>query len=464
MVASTTPPSTDPGGAADAPVVAVAVAYSAGRDSTALLHATARMAAQLGGPQGAVRVVALHVHHGLSAQADAWLDHAREHCAAWAAQGLPVMLMHRRLNLRPRAGESIEALARQARYRALADMARESGCQQVLLAHHRRDQAETFLLQALRGAGVAGLSAMPREAWRDGLQWCRPWLHQPREAIQAYVAAHGLSYVDDDSNAEVRFARNRLRAQVWPALTQAFDHAEISLAQAALHQSDVLACLDDWLTGVLPGLILRRAGRQDLDVTAWLQWPPGPRRETLRAWFALHGAGALPASWVHRLHDELSSCVRGSWPLPAQGGALRLYRGGLSWQPGGHVVAPDPVPAGVHPLSVARAGRVALPVGWGHLQVARVASGGVALSRLRSCELRPREGGEQFQLAPQRPARLLKKQFQALAVPSWLRDGPLLWAQGQLVFVPGLGVDARVWAAPGEPQVTLTWVPEPVSM
>lgn len=444
--------------------MAVAVAYSAGRDSTALLHATARMAAQLSGPQGAIRVVALHVHHGLSAQADAWLDHARERCAAWAAQGLPVMLMHRRLDLRPRAGESIEALARQARYRALADMARESGCQQVLLAHHRRDQAETFLLQALRGAGVAGLSAMPREAWRDGLQWCRPWLHQPREAIEAYVVTHGLSYVDDDSNADVRFARNRLRAQVWPALTQAFEQAEISLAQAAQHQSDVLACLDEWLAGVLPGLILRRAGRQDLDVTAWLQLPPGPRRETLRAWFALHGAGTLPATWVHRLHDELSSCARGGWPLPAQGGALRLYRGSLSWQPGGHVVAPDPMPTVVHPLRVARAGRVALPGGWGHLQVARVASGGVALSRLQSCELRPREGGEQFQLAPLRPARQLKKQFQALAVPEWMRNGPLLWAQGQLVFVPGLGVDARVWAAPGEPQVTLTWVPESISM
>jgi tRNA(Ile)-lysidine synthase len=193
MAATPTPPSIDLTGSPD---VAVAVAYSGGRDSTALLHATARIAAQLGG----VHVWALHVHHGLSVQADGWLAHAQAQCALWAAQGLPVSLLYRQLHLQPRRGDSIEALAREARYRALGEMAREAGCELVLLAHHRRDQAETFVLQALRGAGVAGLSAMPREVQRGGLCWARPWLAQSRVAVQAYVAQHQLSYIDDDSN------------------------------------------------------------------------------------------------------------------------------------------------------------------------------------------------------------------------------------------------------------------------
>ncbi|HET7794176.1 MAG TPA: tRNA lysidine(34) synthetase TilS, partial [Rhizobacter sp.] len=189
----------------------IAVAYSAGRDSTALLHAVVHAAAQ----QGA-QVAALHVHHGLSPHADDWLAHASAQCERWARQGLPVRLITHRLSGKPTRGESIEAWARQARYRALRQMAIEAGAKLVLLAHHQRDQAETLLLQALRGAGVAGLAGMPRNIEREGITWVRPWLDHPRERIEAYVRHHRLRYIDDDSNADARFARNRLRWQVWP--------------------------------------------------------------------------------------------------------------------------------------------------------------------------------------------------------------------------------------------------------
>src|SRR6218665_1767023 len=210
MADTTTPPSIDPaessGGPSSAPGRCVAVACSGGRDSMALLHATVRMAAQEG-----VEVVALHVHHGLSAQADAWLDLVRAQCARWSADGWPVQFLSRHLSLVPVAGDSVEALAREARYQALAEMALEAGCGAVLLAPHRRDQAETFLLQALRGAGVAGLAAMGNSSQREGMTWLRPWLHQPRERIEAYVVQHDVPYVDDDSNTAGRFARNRMR-------------------------------------------------------------------------------------------------------------------------------------------------------------------------------------------------------------------------------------------------------------
>ena len=141
----------------------IAVACSGGRDSIALLHVTARAARPLG-----VEVVALHVHHGLMSAADAWLAQLRAQCAQWAEAGLPVRLVFTRLTERPAPGDSVEAWARGARYRALAEMARAAGCDAVLLAHHRRDQAETFLLQALRGAGATHAWC---EVFLPGLGW-----------------------------------------------------------------------------------------------------------------------------------------------------------------------------------------------------------------------------------------------------------------------------------------------------
>src|SRR3989338_6181543 len=214
----------------------VAVAFSGGRDSTALLHATAVAARDWPG----ATVVALHVHHGLSAQADGWQRHAEAACQVWAAEGLPVRLLCRRVRLNLSVGDSVEAVARAARYTALQEMAREAHADLLLLAHHRQDQAETLLLQALRGGGLAGLAGIPRDVIREGVRWVRPWLDHPRSAIEAYVAAHGLVYIDDDSNADPRYARNLLRMSVWPALVSAFPDAEANLAASARRLSDAL--------------------------------------------------------------------------------------------------------------------------------------------------------------------------------------------------------------------------------
>ena len=154
MVGSPTPLSAEIPLEIDA-AACVAVAYSGGRDSTALLHATLKAA------QGqSLRVLALHVHHGLSAFADEWVRHCEAQCARWTQRIHPVQFVVLRLSSRPSRGESIEAWARTERYRALQSAAEASGASAILLAHHQRDQAETFLLQALRGAGVAGLSGM----------------------------------------------------------------------------------------------------------------------------------------------------------------------------------------------------------------------------------------------------------------------------------------------------------------
>ncbi len=428
----------------------VAVAYSGGRDSTALLHATWRAAQAESG----WTVLALHVHHGLSRHADAWLSHAQQQCAQWASKGAPLRFDSRRIQGRPESGESIEAWARRERYRALTEMAHAAGADVVLLAHHRQDQAETFLLQALRGAGVAGLAAMPEQAERDGILWCRPWLQRSRETIENYVRLHGLSYVDDDSNSDSRFARNRLRSVVWPALVQAFPQAQESLADAATWAQQALEVTQERAEN---DLALAATDGHALQLTPWLVLPFARRSNALRAWVLSVSGQAGSSALVQRLLVELPQPGSGSWSHA--GGVLRRYRGRLSWKVAVQNLAEPLAEQPRAQLRVRRAGVYRLADWGGQLRVQRVTQNGIPMAWLGELALLPRTGGERFQAGMGRPPRSLKKQFQAAAVPDWERNGPLIYSGGQLIFVPGLGLDARVLALPGQAQAMLFWEP-----
>jgi tRNA(Ile)-lysidine synthase len=422
----------------------VAVAWSGGRDSTALLHATLKAAAPLG-----VRVVALHVHHGLNPAADDWVSFCEAQCRRWARRGHDVLLQVERLTGRPARGQSVEAWAREERYRALRRMATGQGTDIVLLAHHRRDQAETLLLQALRGAGVAGLAGMPPRVQRDGLWWCRPWLMHGADEIAAYVRRCRLRHIEDDSNADVRFARNRLRLRVWPALVEAFPDADGALADSAAWARSATACLEE-----LARQDLAAAGdARGLRLAELFALSEVRRSNALRHWLHEQTGGPAPASLLLRLAAELKPASTARWPLTD--GELRSYRGVLRFEPLASA-ASDLAPRETA-LHVEAAGRYALP-GWaGELVVRRVEEGGVPLAWLAQLELRERRGAERFQAGPGRPPRSLKKQYQAAGVPAWQRAGPLVYSGGQLVFVPGLGLDARIIGLPGQPQATLHW-------
>lgn len=413
---------------AESPGDCIAVAFSGGLDSTALLHAATRAAAER-------RVVALHVHHGLQAQADAWAAH----CERVAGQ-LGAQFACTRLSGRPSPGESVEAWARAGRHRALHDMAAAVGADLLLLAHHRRDQAETFLLQALRGAGSAGLSAMPRAQWRDGLCWARPWLNRPREAILAYAEQHGLSWIEDPSNGDARYARNRLRLALWPA----FASAEAGLAQAARWAQQAAALAEE----VAAQDLITLATPERLDLAAWSGLSPARASNALRVWLSMHIAA--PASLIERLQAEWRSGSTLSWPAP--GGELHAWRDGLFWAP----AAASSFAATVIDLS--QPGRHPQPA-WCGTWLVEPAQEGVAASRLARLTQRGRTGAEQFQRAPASTPRSLKKAAQEAGLPPWRRGGPLLFdAQQRLVAIAGLGMDARAFAGQDEPRLALRWL------
>ena len=209
-----------------------AVAFSGGADSTALL-----LAAHTASP---AQVVALHVHHGLQAAADAFETHARRFCEE---RGIP--FFSQRVLATHAPGESPEDAARRARYRGLADMALAHGCAEVWLAQHADDQVETLLLALSRGAGLPGLAAMPQRFERHGVTFARPILAVDGAALRAWLAHGAVPFMDDPSNTDTRFTRNRIRRHLLPAWQAQFPAYQRTLARSARHAAQAQRLLDE---------------------------------------------------------------------------------------------------------------------------------------------------------------------------------------------------------------------------
>ncbi|MGB5260270.1 MAG: tRNA lysidine(34) synthetase TilS, partial [Gammaproteobacteria bacterium] len=208
------------------------VAFSGGLDSSVLLHAMATLRERF-----AITLGAVHVHHGLQADADAWANHCRRVCAGY---DIPLSVLH--ADARPVQGESPEAAARHARYTALADWLAPDHC--LLTAQHQDDQAETLLLQLLRGAGVHGLASMPVcTAFGEGTHF-RPLLLLRRAALHDYALAAGLEWIEDPSNAETGIDRNFLRHAVMPLLQSRWPALSGNLSRSAAHAAEAAGLLD----------------------------------------------------------------------------------------------------------------------------------------------------------------------------------------------------------------------------
>jgi tRNA(Ile)-lysidine synthase len=266
----------------------------------------------------------------------------------------------------------------------------------------------------------------------------------------AYARRHRLRHVDDASNDDVRFARNRLRATVWPSLVEAFPEAEASLAAAARRAQDASAALAEWAAIDVPAV----SDGDALDVARWLALPDVRRSNALRAWLRKRLGRAPPATLVERLLLESGDRASGRWPAPS--GELRSHRGRLRYEPG---VLDETTPGASSTIAIdlGRVGEHRVDVWRGTFVVRRVESGGIPSIMARSLVLRARADGDRFQVGAGRPPRSLKLQFQAAGVPAWQRCGPVVGGAESIVYVPGLGLDARAVAAAGTPRVSIDW-------
>jgi tRNA(Ile)-lysidine synthase len=276
------------------PELPLAVAYSGGADSTALLLACAEKW------PGQVR--AMHVHHGLQAAADAFANH----CEAVCAQ-LQVPLQVVRVQAGHAPGESPEDAARKARYEAFRVFAQKEQGQvaikSIAIAQHADDQVETILLALSRGAGLPGLSAMPASWQRDGLTYHRPLLQVPAPAIRAWLVQKGVTFIEDPTNADERFTRNRIRARLLPVLAEAFPQFRETFARSAQHAAQAQALLVEVARGDLEMLGTPPA------IKALQALSPARQANVLRYWLREDHQATPSAAQLEQLLSQVAACT-----------------------------------------------------------------------------------------------------------------------------------------------------------
>ncbi|MGO4153584.1 tRNA lysidine(34) synthetase TilS [Cupriavidus sp. YAF13] len=430
----------------------VAVALSGGRDSVALLHALRAAVVASSLP---LRVVALHVHHGLQAEADQWDVFCATLCADWQ---LP--FYSQRVSVSQGQGEGLEAAARRARYAALESMCDEAGAALLLFAHHLDDQVETVLLRLFRGAGLAGLGGMPRLrrlGARQQIVLLRPWLEVGRDEIDAYCAVNALPWIDDPSNDDSRFARNALR-QHMPALAAAFPALRANVAQAAAHLAQASELLDALATQWMAGLV--RTPRDtstlaELDLAGLRALPPAEADAVLRLWLRELGTQAPSTARLSAMRAQLIEHEGGEPAIQHETLMLHRFRGRVLARRAGPAI--DSEDLALHWQGEAR---LAVPAWHGELRFTRDDTFGLPEAALRRpLRLAARQGGERIVLRPGGPARALKQGYQEAGVPMARRARlPLLWSGDQLVFAAGLGMHRRWPDAPAAPRWRVEWV------
>jgi len=417
----------------------VSLALSGGLDSSVLLHALAALAAD-----GCFALRALHVDHGLQPASAGWAVACREACRA-AGVALDVI----ELSLQPARGESVEALARERRYAALAGCLADG--ERLLTAHHRDDQLETVLIQLLRGAGVAGLAAMPaRAALGRGWQ-LRPLLDVGRDELADYALRHGLAWQADPMNGALRFDRAYLRARVLPAIRERWPAAAETVSRSSRHfaeaarvltevaEADAAGALDEGRLA-LEGLGALSRDRQVNLLRWWL------RQAGLRPPPAARLEAALPAFFAARPDGAPSLC----WP----DGEIRRYRGRL--------YAGRPLAARAAAIGHAATARYDLGPGLGSFELVASQEGGLRALPTAGIELRFRMGGESLKPHAGRPRKRLKDLCQEAGVVPWMRERlPLVFVGGQLAAVGDLWIDEGFAAPSGQPALKPVWTGRP---
>lgn len=385
------------------------VAYSGGMDSGVLLHALAAL------PAARARGLrAWHVHHGLHPQADDWAAHCAANCAA-----LAVPMAQSKVAVARDGGRGPEAAAREARRAAFATGLADG--EALVLAHHAGDQAETFLLRALRASGADGLGAMrPLRRFARGWLW-RPLLGAPRAVLLDYAQQHALAWIEDASNDDDAFDRNFLRHRVLPVLRERWPHADAAFAMSAALCAESSVLLADGDAAALAGA--RGSDPDTLRVDRLADLPATRRARVLRRWIEERALPPLPAQGVLGIEQDLISA-------PADGEAAFAWSGAVvhAWRGLLHAEWQQP----------------ALPADWhrewdGHAPLALPGGGSFVLEGASSFDhalrVHARRGGERITLPGRGHTHALKHVLQDLDVPPWLRARMPLLSDGHGVLM-----------------------------
>jgi tRNA(Ile)-lysidine synthase len=430
----------------------VVVAVSGGADSAALLHAMRALSkiAPAGNGESCLRVRAVHVHHGLKASAE--LADAAVAIASECATALTV------LHVVVPTTSNVEAAARTVRYAALKQDLRSA--EVLLLAHHCEDQAETVLLQLLRGAGLQGLGAMPALGTFGNGRLARPLLGVSRAALRSYAKEHALPFIEDPMNADLRFERAYVRGEVWPVLQKRWPKAALTLNRAAAHLAEGQHLLDE----TSAALVLQLEQQGGLLVSGLLALS-GPRRAAvLRYWLRSLSLPLPSTALLARVTGELLQVDRTATPrLTWPGADVRVYDGCVyAFAP-----LPEPLLAGV--VLPAEDGQCALGA-LGELTVRYRRGEGLRLADLGIGHAMPRAGGERFEVRAGL-TRPLKDVLREARLPPWVRARALLLAAtgsarrvGAVVLPHITWVSPRSAAGPLEMGVSVSWQGAPAAL
>lgn len=424
-----------------APGQTLLLGLSGGLDSCVLLHLLVAAREHL-----PFQLKAVHVNHGISKQAAQWA----EFCAALCARYL-IPFSLETVNVPRNSGLGIEAAARELRYQAL----RAHPADALVLAHHRDDQAETVLLQLLRGAGVKGLAAMPAVSSKSddaqtlvarGVRVLRPLLDVPRGALEAYAYAHGLQWVEDESNLDLAYDRNFLRHHVFPQLEQRFPAARTTLARSAAHFAEAADLMDEVASAdaalYMSGVELQIEGLRVLS--------PARGRNLLRYWLNRYVVTLPNTRRLQEIYRQLLTSRRDAQlRVELAGGEVRRYRDRAVFERG----------AGGQPLHLAWCGEAELQLPNGVLLFQRVSGYGLAVRHIpERLDIRSRAGGEHFRPDTKRPTRNLRHLLQEAGMPPWERAAlPLIYLGDRLAVVPGIGVACDLQAGPDEEGWLIGW-------
>jgi tRNA(Ile)-lysidine synthase len=399
----------------------IAVALSGGLDSVVLLDTVCKASSTNKPPP---EIWAFHIHHGLQKPADDWFVFCEK-----LAQKYKIHFDFRLLHLGTNGAQgNIEARARTARYEALEQLCEEHDVQDLLLAHHQNDQAETVLLQLLRGAGAAGLAGMSElrelKSGDSPIFLWRPLIYQSKAELEVYAKIHKLKWIEDPSNQNTQYRRNAIRKFIIPKLEKIQPDAVANLARSAKALADSQLLLDRLAMqdgklilnkGALKVKPLLLLAEQDLPaannlVRHWLktQGLAMPSQERLAAWLKDLSSAKLDTQ-LEWLHDEHK---------------IRLWRGQLQ-------IAQEEAQQGewVFKKLNAKSQAEGLPAAW----VKEAQTKG-------QIEIRPRVGSEKIQIKPNSPRKALKNLFQEGAIPPWQRQAPLLFINQELIAVAGIGL------------------------